>query len=382
MRSLSLLLLPYLFAAEAYAQTQSADLGGYLEYLFSTTFDSPTGNNTDHLIHARFNGKWYPSTSLTGIMEIRVRGYAGETVEKTPEFAEQLKNRLGYGDLDATLWSGHSSIGYAEVDRLSMNWAPKNWLFTVGRQRIAWGTNLVWNVIDVFNPLSILDFDYPERPAADAVQAQYFTSAVTKVAVAYKPRTTYSESITGILWTLNRWDYDFHLVGGEKFGLAYVGGGWAGDIAGGGFRGEMLISRRPDILTGEATGKLMESTALSGDYTFPSSFYVHTEVLYNSLGVNKGGAVYLPISQRLGLLSPSRWSVYQELAYDISSLVRGSLFGIYNPGDRSVALVPSVSWSAATNLDVMVLGLIFSGASGTQYGALGKGIYIQTKWSF
>ena len=238
-------------------KSRTQDLGGDLEYLFSSTYDSP-------------NRKLYrPSPSRApqrqmGSDRIRyrsygteIRGYFGGSVENTPNFADQLKNRLGYGTLDATLWSDHNSIGYGEVDRFYMNWARKDFQFTVGRQRIAWGTNLVWNVIDMFNPLSVLDFDYVERPAADAVQVQYYTSPVTKLAFAYKPTTIYSKSITGFLWTLNRWDYDFHFVGGERYGPAYVGGRLAGDIAGGGFRGEALLSDKPESNTGASSGRAM-----------------------------------------------------------------------------------------------------------------------------
>ena len=382
MRCLAVLLLTFFLAASADAQAAKTDLGGYLEYLFSTTQDSPTGNSTDQLFHARLNGKWYPTESITGIMELRFRGYYGGSVENTPNFADRLKNRLGYGTLDATLWSNSNSIGYGEIDRLYMNWAPKDLQVTVGRQRIAWGTNLVWNVIDIFNPLSVLDFDYVERPAVDAVQVQYYTSPVTKLAVAYKPTTTYSKSITGFLWTLNRWDYDFRLIGGERSGLAYLGGGWAGDIAGGGFRGEAILSNKSDIITGEPSHGTMGSVALSGDYTFANSFYIHTELLFNSEGVSSDAARFLPVSQKLGLLSPAKWSVFQEVSYDISPLVRGSAFAICNPDDHSVALVPSVTWSALTNVDIMVLGLIFSGEAGSEYGGLGKGLYVRGKWSF
>ncbi|HTR82283.1 MAG TPA: hypothetical protein VMM58_11695 [Bacteroidota bacterium] len=363
-------------------QNARTDVGGYLEYLLSTTYDSPQGNTVDQLIHARLNTKWYPTDAITGVMELRFRGYYGGTVEHTPLFADQIKNRSGYGHLDATVWSSTQSLGYAEVDRLYANWAVNNVQATVGRQRIAWGTNLVWNVIDIFNPLSVLDFDYVERPGVDAAQVQYYTGPVSKVALAYKPETEFSKSITGFLWSLNHWDYDFHIVGGDRYGLPYGGMGWAGDIAGGGFRGEALLSDKPAILTGAATSSKMFSGALSGDYTFQNSFYIHTEVLYNSQGTSSNAAAFLPISQKLGLLSPARWSVFQEFSYDLSPLVRGSAFALFNPDDRSVAFVPSITWSAATNLDLMFLGLIFSGKEGAEYGGQGKGFYLRGKWSF
>lgn len=379
---LCLLLAVAAFFQTAGAQQSSTELGGYVKYLLSSTFDSPNGNVTDQLLHARLNTKWYPYEGLSGVMELRFRGYYGGTVENTPQFAEQIKNRDGLSGTDATFWSRRNSVGYGEIDRAYVNWAPNNFQATIGRQRIAWGTNLVWNVIDIFNPLSVLDFDYAERPAVDALHLQYYTSAVTKLAVAYKPRTSYSKSITGFLWTLNRWDYDFHIIGGERYGMNFGGLGWAGDIAGGGFRGETLVSDIPDLATGEATGRLMVSTSLSGDYTFRNSFYIHTELLYNSAGVISDASRFRLRAQNLGLLSPARCSIFQEFSYDVSPLVRGSCFGIFNPNDHSLALLPSVAWSVMSDVDVTLIGLIFTGRVGSEFGGEGKGIYARGMWSF
>jgi hypothetical protein len=377
----SVVLCLIFFPIDVAAQSPSYEIGGYSEYLFSSTLDSPEGNTVDHLLHARLNTKWFPTDDLTGVLELRFRGYFGETVERTPDFADEIKNRNVYSNVDATLWASKSSLGYGEVDRGYATWSPDNWQFTVGRQRIAWGTNLVWNVIDIFNPLSVLDFDYEERPSVDAVRVQYYTGPVTSISAAYKPTTTYSKSIGAVLWTLHHWNYDFHFLGGQRYGLNFGGLGWAGDIGGGGFRGEGLVSQVPDAL-GNPTSQAMVSAALSGDYTFPNSFYIHTEILYNSMGVTKDAALFRLRAEQLSLLSPARWSVYQEFSYNISPLVRGSVFALINPDDGSIAFVPSVTWSAVTDLDLMALGLIFSGPTESEFGGTGKGIYVRGRWSF
>ena len=84
----------------------------------------------------------------------------------------------------------------------------------------------------------------------------------------------------------------------------------------------------------------------------------------------------------LGLLSPARWSIYQEFGYDVSPLVRAGAFGIYNPSDLSWVLVPSVTWSVVTNLDLTFLILTFHGSSLTEYGEMGTLGYVRGKWSF
>ena len=126
----------------------------------------------------------------------------------------------------------------------------------------------------------------------------------------------------------------------------------------------------------------MVSAAVSGDYTFPNTLYIHTEALFNSQGVRRNAADFRPEALQHGLLSPARFSVYQEISYNMTPLVRGSSFVIYNPDDHSAAVVPSVVWSAVENLDIMGIALRFTGRGGTEYGGLGTMIFLRAKYSF
>ena len=134
----------------------------------------------DHLLHSRFNSKWYATDAITAALELRFRAFYGESVEKIPSFKEFIQTPRDYVKLDAFLWESEKSIGYLEVDRLWLDWYTQDLQVTVGRQRVAWGTSWVWNPTDIFNPLDVLDFDYEERPATDAIRLQYYTGAVTK----------------------------------------------------------------------------------------------------------------------------------------------------------------------------------------------------------
>ena len=364
----------------AQAQSNNAELGGYTKYLFSRTESATHQVTYDHLLHARLNTKWFPMEDLSGIMELRARFFYGSIVEQTPGFADKLGHDAGFGTLGRVFWNERKSASYAEIDRLYLSWGPSSWQISAGRQRIAWGTNLVWNPIDLFNPQSVLDFDYEERPPVDAVRIQYYTGGVSKMELAVKPGAASSEAISAAQWSLNKWNYDFHFLGGSRSGNWFVGTGWAGDIAGGGFRGEVMASRIPKSY--QSSSSAMISVALSGDYTFTNSLYIHTEALYNSEGVTNAATLFRANAQELGLLTPARWSLYQELSVNVSPLVHAGLFGIFNPSDRSSVIVPSATWSVATNFDLTFLALAFSGDALTEYGQLGSTLYLRGKFSF
>ena len=86
-------------------------VGGYAKYLFSRSSIPLLGKLTDHAIHARLNTKWYVSKTVSAALEIRARGYAGGTVENTPDFVGLIRNDHEFSHLDATLWDASSSAG-------------------------------------------------------------------------------------------------------------------------------------------------------------------------------------------------------------------------------------------------------------------------------
>ena len=74
--------------------------------------------------------------------------------------------------------------------------------------------------------------------------------------------------------------------------------------------------------------------------------------------------------------------MYGHTGYNVSALLRADAFAIWNPADGSFVVVPSASWSAATNLDLTFLALFFSGGEATEFGGYGTALYARAKWSF
>jgi hypothetical protein len=367
------------------AQSEGYQLGGYAKYLFSTS-DVPTiGNMNDHILHARLNSRFFINEKMTVSAEVRNRILFGGSVEKNPNFLSTIRSSHEFENFDVVWWDKNSSVGYSELDRLWFDASFGKFQCSVGRQRIAWGTALVWNPTDLFNPLSILDFDYEERPGVDAVRFQYFNTEVSKIEVVIKPGKTRNGNVIAAKVLFNNWNYDLHLIGGIRAYKAFAGFSWAGDIQGAGFRGEVFTSQVNDdaaVLFPALNNAWYSTIALSADYSFPTTLYIHSEILYNDRGVTSNATTAIPLMQSLQLLSAARWSLFQEVAYELHPLVRGSVFIIYNPNDGSSAIVPSVTWSAMENFDVSFFGLFFSGDSSTEYGNYGTSVFLRGKYSF
>lgn len=390
------LIIILLFTAKiSFAQLSPFEYNGYAKYLFSTSkIPGIDDRLNDNLLHMRLNTRWYATENLTAALELRFRAFYGESVEKIPYYSELIQTQHDFAELDAVLWESKKSIGYLEADRFYLDYYKDKFHATLGRQRVAWGTCWVWNPTDLFNPRNVLNFDYEELPATDAIRVQYYTGAVTKIDVTYQPAKDPNNQILAGLWSLNEWDYDINLIAGMRFKRWLTGLSWAGDILDAGFRGEVLFTQAPDKpdtnsiyqRVGESSlsswDKPIISIALSGDYTFPNTIYIHTEMLFNINGKKSNTFLFQKEAISIGMLTAARWSLYQEFAYEITPLLQSTIYAIFNPDDKSYVIVPSLSYSIITNLDLYLIGLFFEGDPLTQYGEFGLSFYARIKYSF
>jgi hypothetical protein len=332
----------------------------------STQFYTSSTHRFDNLLHSRQNFKWFANENIDFGIELKTRLFIGESAGEMQLITDAFSIEDTYFKWDKTFISEEHTVLKSEIDRACFNFNKANLQLTLGRQRIAWGTNLVWNVIDLFNPASPLDFDNEERPGTDAVRMQYYTGSNSQIDIAYEPNRVGENSAWGGLFKFNQWDYDFLLLGGHRWRNHHWGVGWAGQISGGGFRGEMLCSAPDSQLV---ISKTELSLALSGDYTFSNSTYLHTEFLYNS-------------APSFYNLSPAKYSIFAEFARELSPLVRIDLPSIINPIDKSFYIGPSIFWSVVTNVDFTAMALFFGGESGTEFGDSGEIVLARLKWSF
>ena len=384
------------------AQLSMWDFGGYVKNL-STYADGETEwlpsevgrwQNTSQL---RTNFFLYPTNSLSISAQARTLLIFQKNSKDLREFQEAL-NTTGsyYFDLRLDWLQEDDAFGFSEIDRLYMDWSIQDWEVLLGRQRIAWGTCLVWNPTDLFNPFDILDFDYEERPGTDALQVQYYTGSLSQINVAFTPGRTSYDVIYAGRYVTNKWNYDFNFIAGWQRNSLRLATSWAGEIYDGGFRGEILYTN-PDIqyTTFDVSPdppffsyKDVHVTdpywtfVLSYDYTFSNSFYIHTEYIYNGLGTTENAG-----SRRLdiiytGELTPARQSIFQQFAYQITPLLRADFFIIYNPNDESWLMAPSLQYSVATNWDLYLLAFPSGGEPGTEYGGFPDQYFGRIEFSF
>lgn len=389
-RSIAIFLL--LFGAQhSLAQSLEAskfDFKGYLKYLSTVNFQEIDEDwITDNLLHNRLEFRYYPNKKWKLDLEMRNRLFYGEQVKllnylDTIDYPKFIADDGGFFDLSYNWATGSSYILNTTIDRFYLDFTTGKLQVRAGRHRINWGQNLVWNPNDVFNAYSYFDFDYEERPGTDAVRVQYFTGFTSSAEFVYQLGNDMDDMSFMGLYKFSKWNYDIQFLGGLVKRDIVVGTGWSGDIKGAGFRGEITYFHDKDSI-GEAEGQLVAS--ISGDYTFPNSLYLHASFIYNSKGsTGKPGFINPAILRETSakFLTLSRMDLFGQVSYQISPLWRADLASIANPFDGSFFISPGVTYSLSNNMELLLIGQLFVGETGTEFGGIGKLFFFRYKWSF
>ncbi len=377
---------------------QEADWGGYVKNMVTYSDGNfsgmPNAGKWQNTFQARLNLNAYAGNfSLS--LQSRHLLYAMKNAKAFRAAFDRYQPNSGYVDLDWNYFSKQDAVARGAIDRLYLDWNAGDIQVTAGRQRIAWGASLVWNITDFFNPFNILDFDYEEKPGTDALRLQYYTGPASQLDFAFVPSKNKDRQMLAARWLINFFEYDFNMMLSwqkekQRFGL-----NWSGDLAGAGFRGE-LVYTKPDLhfyapwliqawqcyLPEKTIDKPYWNAVLSFDYTFGNSFYLHTEYLYNELGVTQNSGLRQPEILITGELTPSRHSLFQEFAYNITPLLRADMFVLFNPCDHSLISLPSLQYDLSDNWGLYVLAMLGSGKDLSEFGGYPNQYVVRAKYSF
>lgn len=353
---------------------------------------SAAGLNVDKLysyssLNNRLNLNWYPNTKIHFSVGIRTSYVFGDLVYELNSKMNGLYNQMvtedpGWMNLTQTWHKDNNGVLFSNIDRLFFQYNGDKISLTIGRQRINWGINLVWQPNDIFNSFNYLDFNYPERPGSDAVRFQYYTGTASSLELAYKIDGK-DQSTFAVKYAFNRWNYDFQFMGGLMNDQYWVGGfGFAGNIKGAGINGEAsYYFPKSDILN--LKNALIASLGIN--YMFKNSLFVNAGALLNSAGsTEKVSRSMFTMMENISALdyTPSLAALFASASYPISPLINFDLSGMVNPFDGSFYIGPSLNISLSENVSLYFIAQTFWGDEGSEYGDIGQMYFSRVQWNF
>lgn len=373
------------------AKPRNFFVNGYLKDMVSYN-DLSDSSLVDNLIHSRLNLRWYPTSNFRVFGALRTRLFVGETPRVVPDFEEFIEYDTYYLDLSASASNGEAVFLHLIVDRLYAEWIKKDLTVKVGRQRINWGIQTVWNPNDIFNAYSYFDFDYEERPGTDAVRMEYYTGVNSSFELAASlpsettdlvGRETNIFSAAGMYKT-NFKEYDVQVMAGFSRENWVLGGGWAGNLRGASFKGEFTYFL-PQEESEDDPEAFVGSLALEHSI---GSFIYNISYLYNSAGPTElGPEGLIQLSSRALTaknLSPYKHSTFLQGSYQFHPLWNGGLGVMLFPPNKAFFLSPFLTWNALSNfdLDLIVQGFYGEDFITGEFRSLSTSYFLRGKWSF
>lgn len=327
-------------------------LSGYINYLPSyLEFERLNKKEfqTNHLIHNRLNIRGYIQENFSIGLELRNRILFDEGAFNTDD---------GYFDLSHYFINNSKFKLHSMIDRMWLKYQKEKIEISIGRQRVNWGINTIWNSNDLFNAYNFIDFDYIERPGSDVIRFQYTGDNLSSLDIVYKPSTIESSSVIAALYKINKMGYDFQFLAANYYDDIALGGGWAGNIKNTGFKGEITYFISDDSSEVNST-----SLSTSIDYSFKNGFYILGSHLYNSNGFSDPQEFNLQSVTQNVLspknLMPSKNSYLIQASAFITPAINASFTLLYGEGINFFFFSPNISYDINSSLDASIIGQFF-----------------------
>ena len=364
-------------------------LGGYINYLPSY-LEFERSNEIDfqknQLIHNRLNIRGYIKDNFSIGLELRNRILFNEG---------EFNDDNGYFDLSHYYINNSKFKIHSMIDRMWLKYQKEKIEISIGRQRVNWGINTIWNSNDLFNAYNFIDFDYIERPGSDVVRFQYSGDNLSSIDVVYKPSTIEESSVIAALYKINKMGYDFQFLLADYYNDIALGGGWAGNIKNAGFKGEITY-----FIPDESSENNSTSLSTSIDYSFTNGLYILGSHLYNSNGYSDPqqfelGAITQDVLSPKNLM-PSKNSYLIQASAFITPAINTSFTFLYGQGINFFFFSPNITYDISSSLDASIIGQFFYmddefnpiiPHTGTDFAPINtisriNGYYARLKWSF
>ncbi len=366
-----------------YRAPAQVSVNGYISDMQSVMFEKIDRPWTiDNLFHNRLNFKAAMGCQANAVVEVRNRFLFGETVKYFPGYDEMIGRDRGWLDMSWNLFSDTSFILNTTIDRAYIDLNMGKLQATIGRQRINWGMNYVWNPNDLFNAYSFFDFDYVERPGSDAIRLQYYFTPSAHLELVGKMNSNDQFSYAG-LFRFSLAGYDFQVLGGQVDEKEIVaGGGFSGYI------GPVSLNGEITYLHPRKTATQPDAAVIAGgglSYLTPFKLNIQFEYLYNQAASQTDVTSFTDFYYRnltVRDLSIAPHTLFANFSYPVTPLFNAGLAAMYFPKLNGFFAGPSLDLSLRGDLDLSFILQHFTVEM--QEGAEQKATlgFLRLKWSF
>lgn len=293
------------------------------------------------------------------VSEIELYTLYGYLSSQTLETSELMKNGQFY------------------IDRLYMKFPVSKLDLTIGKQRIAWGSAIIFRPTDRLNkpnPLSLSG----RKEGVNAVLAKMFIGDLSYIEFILAPADTfryinnevnlerlrYSKFAMRFMTNLLKSDLaNSYFYDGENKNLM-IGIDLKGDIKLG-YHIESVLNYNKSFKLKNISKQIQSVFGL--DYSFGGKWIILGEYIYNGNGLKR--KIELPKSN-FSLLDEFKYKhyLYSKVLYQHDIFFGINLFAIWNIIDKSLIISPGIRYNIFQNADIQVYNQTFFGDESDEYG--------------
>jgi len=379
---LSLLLVPDFYAEEL-------DLFGYFEpqFIFISREGESYQMNSDKL---RVDLKRSVGGVEFGSDLIYTLYYGKKNWNILDFFSDEIRSEVPAGMQSYFLVEFKDTL---YLDNVYIRMSNSRIACTFGKQQISLGTGYFSNPVDVFNSKDALDPTY-EQPGQNGARFDVMLSDRINVMTLYSPIAgdwNGSGKLLRLKIGLGHFDFmftgyefkdyltDFYSPPGISERRRLGGFEFVGELLGLGvwFEGAYNFMEISDDFYEFLAGT---------DYTFESGLYVLFEYQRNERGktnyedynINDWLRFYLGENKTI-----SRDQMYGMISYPMTDLINLQLLSVLSFNDGSAAIVPVIDYNIFENVDINIMGNIYTGSEGKVYNSrLGNGLVLRGRVYF
>ena len=261
-------------------------------------------------------------------------------------------------------WRGASSPSgslLATVDRLLITLKLPHVNLTLGRQPVTFGQTFFFNPTDLVAPFTPTTIDTEFKPGVDALRADlyFLTSGQLTLVAAYAGSRGLSGTVLASHLRYSLLGVELGAFAAEDHRDHVVGADFAAGLFGVGIRGEATLTAPAASTWRDRLQDAFVRASLSADAQLPGNISLVAELYVQTLGALKPSdalqTAALPQFARSEIWLLGTTYAALSMGWELTPLLRPSLFAIINLTDQSYLMSPSLSWSVSDEVE-LVLG--------------------------
>ena len=308
----------------------------------------------------------------------------GLTFDQTPTGDGRRLMDLTWGDTEPDD-SGNQRLH--RLDRFAAEYRTNRWGVTVGRQALSWGSGMVFQPMDLFNPFSPTTVDQDYKAGDDMILVEHLfpDGSDLQVLAVVRRESPMGMQRGDVTWDASSVAAKFRAVMGDNELEVMVAGHHNEQIVATGMRiplGGALL--RSDLVWTRSNGRMHISGVVNADYTFGiagSPVHVFGEYFHNGFGVSElpGDLAQLPtallerVAIRGELFNLMRNYIAAGASFRWHFLLNQSLAVIANLHDSSSVAQTSLSYDSGDASRLQVGLAVPLGSTGDEFGTLAVG---------